>query len=306
MDLRTLRRLSTLPNHFREIRRVRLDGPHLALLVGQNRFRIPYAKARGLRHFLRFEEGIFAILKALCALRPGPFIDIGANIGQTLLKIKAIDLDIEYVGFEPSPACCAYLDVLIQRNQLRNCIILPVGAGDKQSILRLYYNHSTDAAATTVSGFWTGGNSKTQTRSILVERADVLIEQVVDTVGIVKIDVEGGELEALAGLASVITKHSPPILMEILPASCDLDSHNPDSAHSVRLRLDRLSKLTGLFDRLELQPYRLMPDGTLLETREFDSKKYAPEFVNYLLVSRDSSLDLDKLSARFRREIQAA
>jgi hypothetical protein len=48
-------------------------------------------------------------LRRLLFLRPGAaFVDVGVNIGQTLLKLKSLAPDIVYVGFEPNPFCALY------------------------------------------------------------------------------------------------------------------------------------------------------------------------------------------------------
>jgi FkbM family methyltransferase len=276
----------------------------LEYVIADRRFLIPIMNDQGFRHFWRFEKETFAILKALHIQSPGAFIDVGANIGQTLLKIKAIAPDVEYVGFEPSPACCAYLDLLIRENSLSHCTVFPVGASDKKGMLRLFYNHSTDAAATTVQGFWTGPNAKYHSRSILVDRGDAVVQEINPVkVGMIKIDVEGAELEALSGLRSTIANYGPPIIIEVLPASCDLTTDRADILNGVALRLSRIKQLVALLDAMRLTSYQMRPDGTLLETREFDSKEFDPGLTNYLLVARSSSLDLSRLSADFRREL---
>ena len=55
------------------------------------------------------------------------FIDIGVNLGQTLLKVKSIVPKINFVGFEPNPACVNYLEELIRLNGITNCKIYPFG-----------------------------------------------------------------------------------------------------------------------------------------------------------------------------------
>jgi len=239
------------------------------------------------------------------AQRTGTVIDVGANIGQTLLKIKSIDPQIDYLGFEPSPACIYYLDVLIRKNRLTNCVVVPLGASDKPSIISFYYNHDSDAAATTIEGFWTGRLAKSNRRVILVDSGDNVIKRLaVQSVGVIKIDVEGGELEAISGFSDIIRAQATPIVVEILPASCDRDATNPDAEAGISLRIQRLNHLDTLLRELQLTPYRLMPDGQLLETHDFDSDHWDPEMSNYLLVPPSSTLDLNRLSAEFKSEMR--
>ena len=53
------------------------------------------------------------------------FHDVGANLGQTLIKVKTIDSDINYHAFEPNYLCSNYLSKLIKINNWANTYIYP-------------------------------------------------------------------------------------------------------------------------------------------------------------------------------------
>src|SRR5919205_552723 len=57
--------------------------------------------------------------------RPG-LVDVGVNIGQTLLKLRSIARDAPYVGFEPNPFCIQFVNELIALNGFDRCVLLPV------------------------------------------------------------------------------------------------------------------------------------------------------------------------------------
>ena len=42
----------------------------------------------------------------------GTFVDVGVNLGQTLLAVKSIGEDWDYLGFEPNPCCLFYTCLL--------------------------------------------------------------------------------------------------------------------------------------------------------------------------------------------------
>src|SRR5690348_7536911 len=78
-------------------------------------FKIPLYGTTGVEfHFEDKEPWMTAILRALVDLTGGTglFIDVGANIGQTLLKVKCLENDWEYMGFEPNPNCVQYLHAM--------------------------------------------------------------------------------------------------------------------------------------------------------------------------------------------------
>ncbi len=59
------------------------------------------------------------------------FIDVGANIGQTLIAVKSIDKNIQYIGFEPDASCRYYIKKLIQHNHFEHCLVYNFGLSDR-------------------------------------------------------------------------------------------------------------------------------------------------------------------------------
>jgi hypothetical protein len=56
------------------------------------------------------------LIERLLGPESGLFVDVGANLGQTLLDLWSINPNIPYLGFEPNLACICYLKELIQIN----------------------------------------------------------------------------------------------------------------------------------------------------------------------------------------------
>lgn len=145
-------------------------------------------------------------------------IDVGINIGQTLLKIKSINPDIKYVGFEPNPFCFSFVQQLIKTNDLSNCEIIPCGLSDKSQLLKLSLDTDLfDSSATLIEGFREPKSQKFQFVSVLTFDSIVNGLQL-DKIDIIKIDIEGAELEAVIGLIKTLKKHKPIIIMEVLPS----------------------------------------------------------------------------------------
>jgi FkbM family methyltransferase len=151
--------------------------------------------------------------------QPGAFLDIGVNVGQTLVKVKSLDPDREYVGFEPNPVCVAYLQELIRDNRFANCTVVPVGLYTEDGVLALdlFSDSATDSSASLIENF--RPDHKVYSRVLVpVFRYDAVARFVKsDHVGIVKIDVEGAELEVMKSLSTMIRRDRPVILVELLP-----------------------------------------------------------------------------------------
>ncbi|GBL45763.1 hypothetical protein SFMTTN_1574 [Sulfuriferula multivorans] len=167
------------------------------------------------------EMWMVEVLKRLLPLKPGTFIDVGANIGQTLLKLRAVSQSTPYLGFEPNPACAAYLLDLILANRFERTLMIPIGLSDSRGLLDLIYyaeDNRVDSGASLVT------DPKFRPNHPVVFRQPVPVLPFTDVArylgdsepGLVKIDVEGGEMEVLKSMGAMIRMHQPPVLLEIL------------------------------------------------------------------------------------------
>lgn len=65
------------------------------------------------------------------------FVDVGANLGQTLIEFWLTDSGNSYIGFEPNEVCSQYLKTLININSLDGYKIIPVGLFNENKSLSL-------------------------------------------------------------------------------------------------------------------------------------------------------------------------
>lgn len=165
-----------------------------------------------------------ALFRRLASLVPGTFVDIGANLGQTLLDAREAMPNEAYVGFEPNPVCVDYLSELIDANGMANCTIIPVGVSDHDGIVTLYRdpeNHG-DQCATIRPDLRPG--RPVRSSFVPVQRFDALRESLgLGQVGLIKIDVEGAELEVLRGMEATLSACRPVVLCEVLTADSRAD-----------------------------------------------------------------------------------
>ncbi|MCB0496865.1 MAG: FkbM family methyltransferase [Cyclobacteriaceae bacterium] len=154
------------------------------------------------------------------------FIDIGVNIGQTLLKIKSINSDSKYLGFEPNPYCCYVVEQIISINKIPYCNIIPVGLGDTNSLVKLTFsekNNLADSSATIVEGF--RDNEYEHFQYVSVVRLDDFSKNLpITKIDVIKIDIEGAELEAIKGMTMLISRFNPIIIIEVLPSYSESNS----------------------------------------------------------------------------------
>lgn len=184
------------------------------------------------------EPWLVPLMARLLSIRQGCFLDVGVNVGQSLIKVKSLDPARGYVGFEPNPSCVAYVQELIEANCYENCVVFPVGLHTRDAVLRLelFSKASTDASASLVPNFRPG---KAVRSSILVPvfRFESLSGVIPDNrVGIVKVDVEGSELDVIRSLIGVIKRDRPIVILEVLPVY----SHDGSERKTRQEEMERL------------------------------------------------------------------
>lgn len=165
------------------------------------------------------EPWMVDLLAKLLPLRPGAFFDVGVNVGQTLVKVKSIDPDREYVGFEPNPTCIFYVQNLIKVNSFNHCTLLPVGLFTEDCVLSLdlFSDDATDSSASLIKNFRPGNSVRSRIFVPVFEFHHLTTVLDEKSVGLVKIDVEGAELEVVKSLLQMIKHDKPIILIELLP-----------------------------------------------------------------------------------------
>ncbi|WP_165586763.1 FkbM family methyltransferase [Neotamlana sedimentorum] len=165
------------------------------------------------------EPWMLDLLKTLSPLITSTFVDVGVNIGQTLLKFKSIFPNSYYLGFEPNLVCFNYLENLIKLNKLSSVKVLPLGISNKTNsgILYLFNNNDTDPSASIIDGFRQKNQIKKQIDIQLSTWSDVKHKFDFKNISVLKIDVEGAELEVLRSFEKDLKKYSPIIIIEILP-----------------------------------------------------------------------------------------
>ena len=192
------------------------------------------------------EEWMNGLLANLMQKEKRAFLDIGVNLGQTLLKVKSTDPERLYIGFEPNPNCVFYVKQLISLNKFDDCTIFPAGLYTSNCFLELGLSPVSivDAGASIVKDFRPGRASRTGEYVSLVNWTALPKKIRNIQYGIIKIDVKGGELEVVKALRRLIERDKPILVIEILPA------HRKDNIS----RLDRQNELVRI---LQLNGYAM-------------------------------------------------
>ncbi len=132
-------------------------------------------------------------------LRPGDvFVDVGANFGYfTLLAARAVAPGGSVVAVEASPATARRLEENLARNQVQNVRVVRVAAAAEEGAVPFYRAPWNDAEDSTVPR--EGTELMGEVRALPLP--ELLTEDELRRARVIKVDVEGGELGVLRGLA---------------------------------------------------------------------------------------------------------
>jgi FkbM family methyltransferase len=140
----------------------------------------------------------------------GTIIDIGANIGLTALAGSRLVRDGKVVAVEPSPLAFAALAALVNENSLSNVEVISKCIGAAPGRVSFVQNDNF------LAGSYVGSDAREDT-SVDVEMTtlDHLTYALrLPSVDLVKIDVEGFELDVLLGGTKAIEDYNPTFVVE--------------------------------------------------------------------------------------------
>ena len=243
---------------------------------------VPMLKGVGRKLIVPDDPWMSRCLKQQLALKPGAVIDIGANAGIYLVKLRALDSERQYVGFEPNPLCKYYVSEVIRLNHFKKASCFPFAISNKDEVRILYASKADDAGASIIQEFKNEDDLSYSTEVVTVIGDQFLkLLELPDGVSTIKIDVEGAELEVLEGLRETINQFKPTFYCEIW---------NPvdDGTPGHQERLSRLKALFTLLDDYGYVVYGASQNGALNEIKGSDAinSRYRPE---YMLVHKDDA-----------------
>ncbi|HVD04253.1 MAG TPA: FkbM family methyltransferase [Candidatus Dormibacteraeota bacterium] len=135
-------------------------------------------------------------------------VDVGANIGQFASSVKILSPESQLICFEPDPT--VFLRLVRNVSQLPNVEVRCLALGRQAGVAPLYRH-----PLSVMSSFYPSGDAYDRERTVNVNVApldDLLVDN--ERVDILKVDVEGSELDVLKGGIEVL-KRSRYLLVEI-------------------------------------------------------------------------------------------
>jgi FkbM family methyltransferase len=156
-------------------------------------------------------------------LRPGMIVaDVGAHIGfVTVFMARLVGSGGRVYAFEPTSDSLAYLNRNVSQNGVQNVIIIPAAAGETADTRTLYLSGVSDT-----NSLYQRHLGRT-VGTLQVEQ--VRLDDVVSAPDLVKIDVEGAEIEVLKGMNRILDQGKRPILLVEWSPACQVGAaRSPD------------------------------------------------------------------------------
>lgn len=180
-------------------------------------------------------------------LRGGDFVDVGAHIGMYSL-VAAAGTSGRVLALEPNPAAREQLVANVRLNGLANVIVVGKAAAAAPGRAQLHVPATPDPS---FSSLEPGRFAEGAPVEVEVTTVDDEVEVHGLRPTLVKIDVEGRELDVVAGMARTLAAHRPTLLVEVGEESArELQRRLPGYSGRVARSLEPLDAGRGLFNAL--------------------------------------------------------
>ncbi len=140
------------------------------------------------------------------AVTPGEVVyDLGANVGYyTLLAAVLLGPQGKVFAFEPLPRNLEYLRRHLSLNRIENAVVIEAAVADRSGTVRFEEDASTSKGRI-------GEQGGLEVRAIALD--DWIDEGKLPPPALLKIDIEGAELQALQGARKALAKTHPAIFL---------------------------------------------------------------------------------------------
>ena len=146
----------------------------------------------------------------------GDFVDVGAHIGMyTVAAASVLRGRGRVLAFEPNPSARAQLEENLALNDLDNALVVAAAAGSAPGEAELHVPATPDPSFSSLEAGRFGEGEPVPVR---VTTVDEEVDAAKLSPAVVKIDVEGGELDVVAGMRRVLERR-PLLIVEVSESS---------------------------------------------------------------------------------------
>lgn len=187
-------------------------------------------------------------------------LDIGAHIGLVAMPMSRMLAPNGYVyAFEPANANRRYLNYHLKKNRIKNTKVIPLLVGNHNNDGIPFYELNGDTGMNSVMPMEHQDNFKASTKQQIT--VDHFCKQYQLKPEVIKIDVEGYELEVLQGAKETLTQNKIQIYLSIHPRHMKALGHTPpELMHYIHALGYRITELDGSpIQTFRLSEYLVQP-----------------------------------------------
>lgn len=271
---------------------------HLFKFENGVKVKVPFINSMGISNFVNESDWLDSLISSFTDEENDTFVDVGTNIGQTLIKVKTLRPGINYLGFEPNASCISYCQKLIKVNNFSNCNIYNTALSSSIKILMLEKTMIDDLRASVISHLRPGYFIHKE-NILAIDYDSFFCDQ---NISFIKIDVEGAELDVINGMKRSIIKHQPLIVCEVL------DSHHPLTFEFTQSRATELSELILSLNYSIIQLVTSSKTRKIISYKKIETlkiKQWSPEsihFNDYLFYPTIREYDIHSTLSKFNAE----
>jgi FkbM family methyltransferase len=171
-------------------------------------------------------------------------LDIGANIGYYTLVASALVGEAgRVVSFEPEQTNFFLLQKTVELNNRANVSLVCAAASDTEGTSTLYLSDENKGKHSMASGDDLRGAQTIQTTTVSIALRSLGIAHV----DVIKMDIEGAEPLALAGMRDIIERDKPLVLVEYSPGA--IHRFNKEPREMLRFFAERGYELSVIDER---------------------------------------------------------
>jgi FkbM family methyltransferase len=144
------------------------------------------------------------------------FVDIGSNVGLYSICLSLVNPKLKVASFEPNLKITKQQERNLQLNLIKNVVLYPFGLSNEKSDAKDFYIPKlTGSVGGSLINLHPEEGQPIQTQVVL-RKFDELDNEIRRGVDLIKIDIEGAELEFLKGGLRTISEYKPIIVCELL------------------------------------------------------------------------------------------
>ncbi len=182
------------------------------------------------------------------ARRSGVILDIGANTGMYSMIAHGVSPRAEIHAFEPVSRIAALMRTNVSLNPGARIFVHELAVGAENGSANIFDPGGDNAYSASMNADFLDGEK--QSYPVKVTTIDSFVQtHAITTVDLIKLDVEGFEEFALAGMWKTLQAHRPPMFLEFL-----------DARKSDGPLVQKIGQLLDMGYRL----YQILPDGIRL------------------------------------------